>query len=508
MTRGFSADRSWKGPPVTAAPIRQPQTEAHEPSALLRGFAAVPVCVVGDVIYDAYLEGSAGRLSREGPVPVVAVRERREAAGGAANVAVNLAALGADVRLVSCVGDDEAGRRALDILVGHGVDVSAVVVTARRSTCAKRRVLADGQLLVRFDEAVDEPVRGDEEDAVATALARAAGEVSAVVVSDYGAGLVTDRLVRASADIPARLVIDAHDPRRFRRARPWLCTPSYAEAGPMLAPSVRGDRVAQVLASRGRVLRATGAEVAMVTVDREGVGVLDGMRAPRHVGVDVVDERCVTGAGDTFAAAATLALTAGADPVGAAHVGCAAAAVVVAKPGTATCSRAELRLRLGPAGKLVADVARLPAIGEQHRRAGRRIVFTNGCFDILHRGHVALLEEAKRCGDVLVVAVNDDDSVRRLKGSGRPVNALADRIEVLAALSCVDHIVPFSADRPVELIRALRPDVLVKGGDYTQESIPEAPLVRQLGGEVRIVELVPERSTTGIIERARVSASR
>jgi rfaE bifunctional protein nucleotidyltransferase chain/domain len=178
-------------------------------------------------------------------------------------------------------------------------------------------------------------------------------------------------------------------------------------------------------------------------------------------------------------------------------------AVVVAKPGTATCSPAEVRLKLLPGGKLVPDAERLATEGDRHRREGRRIVFTNGCFDILHRGHVALLNGAKQLGDVLVVAVNGDDSVRRLKGPERPINALADRLEVLAALSCVDHLVAFDEDRPEALLRALRPDVVVKGSDYRADAVPEAPLVRALGAELRILDAVPERSTTRIVERLR-----
>jgi rfaE bifunctional protein nucleotidyltransferase chain/domain len=248
--------------------------------------------------------------------------------------------------------------------------------------------------------------------------------------------------------------------------------------------------------------------VVAVTLDRDGAVVLERGRPPRPVRVEPAVARCSAGAGDTFTAALTLALVAGTDAVTAARLAAEAARVVVVKPGTATCSLAELRLRMLPPGKLIADVARLAAEADRHRGEQRRIVLANGCFDILHPGHVALLDEAKRLGDILVVAVNGDASVRRLKGASRPVNNLADRIAVLAALSCVDHIIAFDGDRPVDVIRALRPDVLVKGGDYTAESVPEAALVRALGGHVRIVDLVPERSTTRIIERLALSGAR
>jgi D-beta-D-heptose 7-phosphate kinase/D-beta-D-heptose 1-phosphate adenosyltransferase len=475
-------------------------------SSLLRRFADASVAVIGDLIYDAYLDGVAARLSREAPVPVVAVRERREAAGGAANVAVNLAALGAQVRLFSVIGDDEAGTRLLAIADRHGVDVEGVVVSPRRVTCSKRRVLAEGQMIVRFDEGTEAPLEQSDE----RRLCRLAGEglapVDAVIVSDYGAGVLTDalldRILARRKSVP--LIVDARDPRRFRRARPDICTPNFDETAPMLAPeTASADRVSAVMAASEQVLGATGAEVVVVTLDRDGAVVLERGRPPHRVYTDAVAERCATGAGDTLIAALAMATVAGADPATAAEIASAAAAVVVAKPGTATCSPSELRLRLLPGGKLIPDAARLAAEGERHRREGRRVALANGCFDILHRGHVALLNEAKSLADVLIVAVNADESVRRLKGSLRPVNRLADRVEVLAALSCVDHIVTFEEDRPTELIRALRPDLLVKGGDYTAETVPEAGLVRELGGRVHIVDHVPSHSTTRIVEQTR-----
>ncbi|MCW2952292.1 MAG: D-glycero-beta-D-manno-heptose 1-phosphate adenylyltransferase [Conexibacter sp.] len=481
-------------------------------SSLLRRFQSIAVAVVGDVIYDAYLDGPATRLCREGPVPVVAIADRREAAGGAANVAVNLAALGARVELFAVIGDDDAGACVLEIARRHGVGTDGVLVSSRRRTCAKLRVLAGGQILVRYDEGTETPPAPEEQQRLLRALAGGLARADAVVLSDYRAGVVTDRLIESVArhgrGVP--LVVDGRDPRRFRAARPAICTPSFSEAAPLAGPSAltAADRAGVIAASAERILAETGADVAVVTLDRDGAVVLEAGRPARRVVREAVPERSSAGAGDTFTAALALAAVAGTDPMTAAVVAAAAAEVVVAKRGTATCSPAELRLRLLPDRKLIADVDGLAEVGERHRREARRIVLANGCFDILHRGHVALLHGAKREGDVLVVAVNGDDSVRRVKGPSRPVNTLADRIEVLAALHCVDHIVAFDEDQPLDVIRALRPDVLVKGGDYTEESVPEAPLVRALGGRVQILELVPEHSTTRTIERVRVPPSR
>jgi rfaE bifunctional protein kinase chain/domain/rfaE bifunctional protein nucleotidyltransferase chain/domain len=471
-------------------------------------FSTIDVAVVGDLIYDAYLDGRATRVSREGPAPVVEVEERQEAAGGAANVAVNLAALGARVELYSVIGDDDAGARIVEIAREHGVGIDGVVVSETRRTCAKQRVLADGHMLVRFDEGTEAPPEPGEEARVHAAVGRGVRTANAVVVSDYGAGVVTDglidRVVRGMGDVP--LVVDGHDPCRFRHARPAVSAPSFTEVAPLLAisPEAAGGRAEAVAASGERILMHTGAEIAVVTLDRDGAVVLERGRRPRCVVTDAIRELCATGAGDTFTAALTLSLVAGTDAVSAASIAAAAAGVVVGKPGTSTCSLAELRRRLIPNGKLIPDAEQLACEADRHRLEGRRIALANGCFDILHCGHIAMLEEARRLGDVLVVAVNGDESVRRLKGPGRPVNTLAERIEVLGALACVDHIVPFDTDQPLELIRALRPDVLVKGGDYTEETVPEAALVRSLGGRVQIVDLVPERSTSRIIERARV----
>jgi D-beta-D-heptose 7-phosphate kinase / D-beta-D-heptose 1-phosphate adenosyltransferase len=318
------------------------------------------------------------------------------------------------------------------------------------------------------------------------------------------------RELRVCADaLP--VVIDAKRLRQYRHVHPTACVPSFDEAVTMAgglpgrAPEARAEAVA---AADARILAATGADVVVVTLDADDAVVLEPGRSPHRVYANAVPAPCKAGAADAFTAALTLALLACVAAATAAELAAAAAAVVVGKHGTATCSRAELRMKLLPGSKVVADVAALAAAGERHRREGRRIVLANGCFDILHTGHVALLNAAKACGDVLVVAVNGDDSVRRLKGVPRPVNALADRISVLAALSCVDHIVAFHGDQPVELIRALRPDVLVKGGDYTEDDVPEAGLVRALGGEVRIVDRIPNRSTSATIERLAAQAGR
>ncbi len=247
----------------------------------------------------------------------------------------------------------------------------------------------------------------------------------------------------------------------------------------------------------------TGARIVAVTLDADGAIILERGRPPYRTYARPTHHSRAAGAGDTFAAALALGLAAGAETPAAADLASAAAAVVVGRDGTAACSSRELRERIAAGDKPVDDPSDLAARLSEHRRQGRRIVFTNGCFDILHRGHISYLSLAKSLGDVLVVGVNSDDGIRRLKGPSRPINALEDRMGVLAALSCVDLIVPFDEDTPCELIRVVRPDVFVKGGDYTRDRLPEAAIVEELGGAVQILPYLADRSTTDMIERIR-----
>lgn len=468
------------------------------------------VLVIGEAMLDSYLIGRAERLCREGPVPIVALEDREDAPGGAANAAANVQGLGGEVRFVSVIGDDPEGERLRRSLRAHGVSDELLVVEPGRHTLAKHRVLAGDQLLVRYDsggtgELGDETLRR-----LVSVLEREWPEADAVLVSDYGYGVlsaaVIDALRRLRGDGP--LVVDAKDASRHRRLAPTAVKPNYAEAAQLLAerelPGGEG-RLHQVAAGASRILERTGAGFAAVTLDREGALVLERDQPPHRTYARPERQGRSCGAGDTFAAALTLALGSGATPISATELAAAAAAVVVGKDGTATCSAGELSAYLGREPGRILDPAALAERAELYHRQGRRIVFTNGCFDILHRGHVAYLNRAKAQGDVLVVAVNGDDSVRRLKGSDRPVNSLEDRLQVLAALSCIDHLVPFDADTPVDLLERVRPDLYVKGGDYAPDQLPEAPVVERLGGAVRILPYVEDRSTSAIIGRIRTN---
>ncbi|MFL5680467.1 MAG: D-glycero-beta-D-manno-heptose 1-phosphate adenylyltransferase [Chloroflexota bacterium] len=479
-------------------------------SSLLPSFRDRRVLVVGEAILDSYLEGRAERLSREAPVPIVTLETRVDAPGGAANAAVNVARLGGRPTFLSVVGADSEAERLRAGLRDAGVE-ERLLARRRRATLAKQRLSAAGQMLVRFDTGSTEPLDGPTEDELIAALVELHAESDAVIVSDYGYGVVTDRLVTVLEELqrrdPRTLVIDARDLRRYRRVGATAVKPNYAEAVRLLGERELSEpraRARQVGSSAEQLLEVTGARIVALTVDTEGAFVFERGQAPYRTYARPRSHSRAAGAGDTFAATLALALAADASTPAAAELASAAAAVVVGKDGTASCSLAELETALSTsAGKRLDSASDVASRIAFHRAQGKRIVFTNGCFDILHRGHITYLSRAKALGDVLVVAVNSDESVKRLKGAGRPINELDDRLGVLEALSCVDHVVAFDADTPVDLIRAVRPDVFVKGGDYSLTQLPEAPVVESLGGSVQILPYVEDRSTTGLIARVR-----
>ncbi|UNX54910.1 D-glycero-beta-D-manno-heptose 1-phosphate adenylyltransferase [Georgenia sp. TF02-10] len=472
------------------------------------GAAAPVVAVVGDLILDGWWTGQARRMTREAPAPVVQLTGRRYAAGGAANTAMNLAALGAQVRLAGLVGDDENGRRLLDILTEGGVDVTGVVVAPGVPTTVKSRVLAADQVLLRVDE---EPGQGYPPAALhelaEAALAATAG-AAAEVICDYRGDALTGPVHAALTGRerrPPLTVVDGHELAPWAVLHPAVATPNAGEVAGLLGrPLPAGpDRLAAVARLAPEILAATGAGAVVVTLDRDGTVLLTPDAPPHRTRARPAEEKNTTGAGDTFVAALTLAVAGGLPLPAATDLAQAAADVVVAQPGTAVCTSAQLAQRLGGSADGALGEAELLAGLARERAAGRRIVFTNGCFDVLHRGHTRYLEQAKELGDVLVVAVNADSSVRRLKGPGRPINGEGDRAAVLAALACVDYVTVFDTDTPIPLIERIRPDVYAKGGDYTPEMLPEAGAVTAYGGQVRMLDYVPARSTTAVVHRIR-----
>ncbi len=480
--------------------------EARALIALLHGWAKSRVVVFGESILDRYLKGRAAGICREAPVPVVGLQTVSEAPGGAANAACNMASLGAEVRFVSLVGADAYGERLKTLLAQQGVDTAVVASDGGRRTVVKQRLRCDDQLVARFDEGDVGPVTPERGKHLAAALLAAARDCDGVVVSDYDLGLVAPAVLEALKTLADRglpLIVDAKCLRRYRGMRPLLVKPNFDEALRLLGGDGPVEDRVGFIARRGeRLLDITGARSVVVTIDCAGA-VLLGPDGPYRTAGRAVPAAYAAGAGDTFLAAMALALISGAATRAAMDLGAAAADVVLAHEGTAVCGRDEFSRELAGHGKFLRHEAQVRQTVVRARQAGRRIVFTNGCFDILHRGHITYLERAKALGDVLIVGLNDDDSVRRLKGPDRPVNPLADRISVVAALACVDYVLAFAGDTAHGPIRSVRPDLFVKGGDYAVKPLPEVDLVEELGGRVRLLEYVDNNSTSRLIERIR-----
>lgn len=478
------------------------------PIELLNAFPRLKALVVGDVMLDSYLTGSSRRLCPEAPVPIVDVRERLDLPGGAANCAWNLARLGAETEILGAVGTDCEGQKLCGLLANEGIRVSRVAAVEGRATLVKTRIAADEQVIVRYDQGNTAPLDKAGEERLCQAIRNAFPQVDLVIISDYGYGVLTPAVIDCLSELQRQhakiIVVDSKRLRAYRALRPTLCKPNYREALSLLEASgnAPANQRWEALQSCGpELLAATGAHLVALTLDREGALVFEDGQWPYRTYATPVHSRNTAGAGDTYLCAFGLALSAGAETEVAAEIAAAAAAIVVEKPHTACCSIAELGAQLTGESTERTDLATLQAVTREYRDSGKRIVFTNGCFDILHRGHIAYLEQAKRLGDVLIVGVNTDESIQRLKGPTRPINTLADRVRVLAALSSVDHVITFEEDTPHHLIEAIRPDIFVKGGDYTRAKLPEAELVERFGGAVKILPFVADRSTTGIIHR-------
>ncbi len=367
---------------------------------------------------------------------------------------------------------------------------------------------------MRFDEKADNLAGAGVYQRLAERLTDALRTADALVICDYGAGIAHPAVMAAVAEARAALrllVVDGHDLAPWRSLQPDLVTPSAAEALHLLSPQHRdaqcsGEARADFFVEhRQHLAAATGAAVLAVTLDSDGVLLLGGDHTGYRTATRPAQEEHCAGAGDTFTAAVTVGLLEGMPADQAVQCAQLAADVVTAQPGTSVCSKTELADRMAAAAGLPTAQDELIRRIIGHREAGRRIVFTNGCFDVLHRGHVAYLKEAKQAGDVLVVAINSDQSVRRLKGADRPINSATDRAAVLGELSCVDYVTVFDGDTPAPLIRQLQPEIYVKGGDYTADMLPETPVVRSYGGDVRTLGYVAEHSTTDTIARIRAS---
>ncbi|WP_342627316.1 D-glycero-beta-D-manno-heptose-7-phosphate kinase [Nguyenibacter vanlangensis] len=480
-------------------------------------FSAITVLCIGDVMLDRFVYGEMERISPEAPVPVLRLGRTREMPGGVGNVANNILSLGGRAILVGLVGADAPGDALRALLGGRPGLTDALVATDARPTICKTRFIAANQQVVRADQESRLPLQPAEATLLRAAIDAHVGAADIVVLSDYAKGTCADPVVaHAIAAARARGIAVFVDPksRDFARYRGAACiTPNARELAQATGLPVDTDteiesaaRAAMAQAGAGAIL-ATRSEKGMALVERD---------APTHIvparAREVFD---VSGAGDTVIATLALAAGSGMTLAQAMHVANAAAGVVVGKLGTATVALDEVLAELDAqdhaqglaAGDMPALLPRARAAEQVARwkAQGLRVGFTNGCFDILHPGHVALLAAARAACDRLVVALNDDASVARLKGPERPINRLEDRARVMAAIRHVDAVVPFHEDTPLDLIRLLLPDVLVKGADYRPDQVVGADVVRQAGGRLVLATLEQGQSTTRTIGRIRAA---
>lgn len=468
---------------------------------MIPNFASVRLLVAGDVMLDRYWYGSTSRISPEAPVPVVTVNDIENRAGGAANVALGLAALGVQTRLCGKIGTDEAGEALEQLLRASGIGC-ALERSAQRPTITKLRVISHHQQMIRLDfEAEAGPEAALSPGAFATELSQA----DAVVLSDYAKGALHEvqELIALARKAGKPVLVDPkqQDFSVYRGAT--LITPNRAE---FERAAGRYRDLNELVAKGLELIERMDWQAMLLTRGEEGMTLLERGKPALHIPAQAHEVFDVTGAGDTVIAVLAAAMAAGATLPDAARLANVAAGIVVGKLGTATVSLAELEAALHPpqpreSRQGILDEPTLLKQVKAARARGERIVMTNGCFDILHPGHIAYLEQARRLGDRLIVAVNDDASVRRLKGAQRPINPLEHRMAVLAGLGAVDWVVPFAEDTPARLIELVAPDVLTKGGDYTVEQIAGHKSVLARGGEVRILPFVENNSTTDIIQR-------
>ncbi len=477
--------------------------------ALVERLARARVLVLGDVMLDRYVYGTVDRMSPEAPVPVLRQESQRAMTGGAGNVARNIAALGGKVVLVGLVGDDDAGRELSAMLADEPGIASRLIVDAGRPTTVKTRFVAGRQQLLRVDGETAMPATGAAASALQAALDAALGSVDIVLLSDYAKGVLGDEVLqRAIARIHGagkRLVVDpkSRDLRRYAGAD--LLTPNRGELA--AATGIAGEDDASVAAAARQAMKAAGVGAVLATRGERGMTLVTGKALPLHLAAEAREVFDVSGAGDTVIAVLAAALAVGADLPQAARLANTAAGIATGKLGTAVVHPADLlgalqaRDVLASEAKVVALETALERV-QRWRAAGETIAFTNGCFDLIHPGHVSLLGQARGAADRLIVGLNSDASIQRLKGKDRPVQNETARGIVLASMSAVDLVLLFDEDTPIELIRAIRPDVLVKGADYRVDQVVGADVVQASGGRVMLAELLPGHSTTGTIARA------
>ncbi len=480
---------------------------------IMKRFGRQRILVVGDIMLDRYVRGTVERISPEAPVPVLRVTEEACAPGGAGNVAVNLRTLGAGVELVGSLGKDRDGDEIVRFLKECGIGSGGIVRDIDKPTTSKTRLIAGNQQIARMDKEIDTLAHESVEKALLRSIQRAVKDFKpkGIIISDYAKGVVTDSLVSRVIEIAKGAgIFVTVDPKgenygRYRGVN--AVTPNTREAE--TASGIRMKDEDSLKRAAEKIMEQTGADFVLITRGSDGISYFSKHGEAGTVRSHPVEVFDVTGAGDTAASVFTLSFLASYLLEESVRIANAAAGIVVSRIGTASVTQTDLktyfareeekeRSKIHSRAALAKTLAGL-------RTKGRKVVFTNGCFDLFHTGHLRLLREARKLGDVLVVAINSDKSVRKLKGPGRPYITEADRALLLAALDCVDYLCIFEEDTPLELIKELKPDLLVKGGDYGREDVIGGDFVESSGGRVVIIPLVKGMSTSTLADKIKNS---
>lgn len=483
---------------------------ATQLSEVVRRLGSPRVLVVGDIILDRYVFGAAERISQEAPVPVFLVDREEDRLGGAASVASMLATLGASVSLCGVIGTDDAAPRVRRLLSDLHLAGDVLDDPGRRTTLKVRYIGRaqdrHPQQMMRADHEERRALDARLEDRLIDAIERRLADTEIVLVSDYAKGVCSpallNRVFAAARERGLRVIVDPIRGSDYARYAGATClTPNRTET--QLASGMAVSSSAEALAAGRYLLALLGCEAIVVTLDKEGMALVHRDGRGRVFPTRARQVYDITGAGDMVLSVLGLCLAGGEDYESAVALGNIAGGLEVEHLGVATLTRADLLRDLATSSatttaKLLSREALLVALAPR-RQAGERVVFTNGCFDILHAGHVRMLRQARELGHLLVVGLNSDESVRRLKGPSRPVNPVDARSEVLAALGCVDYVVVFGEDSSQALIEAVRPDILVKGGDYQIEGVVGREFVEARGGQVVLLPLTPDQSTTRIL---------
>ncbi len=469
------------------------------------------VLVIGDLILDRYTIGNAERISQESPVIVLRADEREARLGGAANVCNMLRGLEAEVTVAGVVGEDASGRETIEMLQAAGCDCRWVVADPARPTTVKERFVGRAAArhpsqILRVDSEATDPLPAELEDAIAAGITEDISQFDIIVISDYAKGLCSERLLRtvihAAREAGVPVAVDPQrggDWSKYRGAT--LLKPNRVETETAVGQTIHAPR--EAIRAGAELCRQLDIEMAVITLDRDGMALVNGTGEGKIFPISARPVYDITGAGDMVIAMLAACLGSQTSPADAVRMANLAAGLEVERIGVAVVYKDEIErelITLGqPGGRKIVTLDGAARAAAEHRRRGERIVFTNGCFDLLHVGHVTYLAQAKAMGDVLVVGVNGDASVARLKGPTRPVISEADRAALLAALSAVDYVLVFDEDTPHRMLAAIRPDVLVKGGTYAPHEVVGHEVVTAYGGEVRVAGVVDGISTTKIV---------